>query len=104
MGETNRGFQTIEIIRKVCGSPAVDYTFTNTVEQVDIANLGGVSDVFYSLSTTALNSYAGSVGSGMGILWSGGLLSHTSLPVRVSSVSVIGSGAGSPFVQVTGYY
>lgn len=104
MGETNRGFQGVEVIRKVCGSPAVTYTFSSTVEQVDIANLGGVSDIFYSLSTTALNSYAGSVGSGMGILWSGGELSHTTLPARVSSVSIIGSGTGSPFVQVTGYY
>lgn len=104
MGERIRGYQNTEIIRKVCGSPAVTYTFTNVVEQVDIANLGGVSDIFYSPSTTALNNYAGSVGSGMGILWSGGELSHTTIPSRVTSISVIGSGTGSPFVQVTGYY
>jgi len=99
MGERIRGYQNTEIIRKVCGSPAVTYTFTNVVEQVDIANLGGVSDIFYNLTTTAT-----AAGSENGILWSGGELSHTSIPARISSLSVIGSGAGSPFVQVTGYY
>ncbi len=99
MGERIRGYENAEIIRKVCGSPAVWYVFTNVVERVDVANLGGVSDVFVRFDGAAT-----AAGSDSGILWSGGELSRQLFTVRTGSLSVVGSGTGSPFVQVTGYY
>ena len=99
MGERIRGYQNAEIIRKVCGSPAVWYSFTNVVEKVEVANLGGVSDVFVRFDGAAT-----AAGSNSGILWSGGELSKQTFPVRTGSLSIVGSGAGSPFVQATGYY
>jgi len=85
------GYLSNEVIRKACGSPAVNYVFGSLAEAFIIDNLGS-SSIYFAFDSTA-NPEAGSTGR---------IEKYTfrSFDGRVGSVSIQGSGTTSPEVQV----
>lgn len=83
------GFANNEIIRLDSGSPAVDFVFASLTDSVLVDNLGSTG-IYFAFDTTA------GTGSTSGFIEAFGA---RTFDLQVGSVSVLGSGAGSPAVQ-----
>jgi len=82
-----------EIIRKACGSPAVDYVFSNRVMSFIVDNFGG-SPIFFNFDgsvadTGSTNYYIADD------TW-------RSFDLQTGSISIMGSGGATHDVQVMG--
>jgi hypothetical protein len=83
------GYPNNQIIRKDCGSPAVNYVFGEVANAVSIENLGS-TPIFFKFDGVA------GIGSDSGFL---SAFTFRSYDAQVGSISCLGSGAGSPSIQ-----
>ena len=87
-------YANYETIRTVCGSPAVDYLFTNQVNTVMVDNLGSSAIYGNFNGATVVGSTAWYIPANEWRAWD----------VTISGVAIQGSGTTTPEIQVMGLY
>ena len=88
-------YSDFQIIRKACGSPAVNYIFKQPTLAFSIDNFETGSGIFWNADTTA------GTGSIHGYIPPGG---NKEFDIRVGTVSIMGSGGGTQIVEVMGLF